>query len=404
MTLSIGRGYRQQNSILRPANNGIALVAKNRIQQAVGMQNARTIEALKTDGVPLQIWIKQFSGQLCSCSMHNHNNPHLPPLTEEGSNSYTPFSEIAENTEFNMEPVYDDFEQNWDEAKDILQEDLTEDLIERYAENQNNSLIYGGDKTPCGICYGTGYKEGYQLYNGKRIILDYFDNPEYFGFLIERTFPYSYTASYSSNNFIIWKFQAPTFFKDFYGIRVRNNVEYCKNYTLLISFDGINWQKYEDNLIKNRNGVKTSIYLKVVPYDLERNDKFSITHIELFYYLGEKIYGDFPPIAKTENWELFEALRTCSLELAGDAAYIDRECCIHEPKNGLLWKVVSVTPHMTSDRQIFKQELELRMIQPSENLYCLSLLNEPYMVLNYRGLEQKQDMLTYSGENNPEYK
>ena len=102
MGLSIGRGYRQQNSILRPANNGIAMVAKNRIQQAVAMQNARTVEALKVDGVDLQIWLKQFSGQLCTCSMHNHNNPYLPPISEEGVNDYTPFSEMLGDEEFHM--------------------------------------------------------------------------------------------------------------------------------------------------------------------------------------------------------------------------------------------------------------------------------------------------------------
>ena len=59
---------------------------------------------------------------------------------------------------------------------------------------------------------------------------------------------------------------------------------------------------------------------------------------------------------------------------------------------------------MTSDRQIFKNELELRMIQNSENLYLLNLINKPYLILNHRGLEQKQDMLTYNGNNSEEYK
>ena len=406
MGLSIGRGYRQQNSILRPANNGIAMVAKNRIQQAVAMQNARTVEALKVDGVDLQIWLKQFSGQLCTCSMHNHNNPYLPPISEEGVNDYTPFSEMLGDEEFQVEETYNEPVQSWNEMQDIKTDDITEDLIEKYAASQNNSLIFGGDKTPCGICYGTGYKEGYQLYNGKRIILDYFNEPDTFGFTLKRTYPYSYEADYRSDNYIIWKTKVPTYFKKYYGIRVRNNVEYCKDYTLYISFDGSNWTIYEDSLITGRNGKDTTIYLKIVPYDLydRQSNKFSVTHIEMFYQLGDFVKGDFPPINREENWELFEALNTTELELAGDASYIDRECIIGEPKSGNIWKVISVTPHMTSDRQIFKYDLNLRMLQQSENAYLLNLINRPYIILNYRGLEQKQDMLTYSGEYDKEYK
>ena len=58
MSISIGRGKYQQNSILYPAEKGLNMVAKNRIQQAVGMQNERHIEALKVDGVDLQVWTK----------------------------------------------------------------------------------------------------------------------------------------------------------------------------------------------------------------------------------------------------------------------------------------------------------------------------------------------------------
>ena len=56
---------------------------------------------------------------------------------------------------------------------------------------------------------------------------------------------------------------------------------------------------------------------------------------------------------------------------------------------------------MTEARQIFKNEIELRQIQPSENLYLLNLLENPYIILNTRGLEQRQGKQTYFGEYNP---
>lgn len=400
MTLNIGRGKYQQNSILYPSNVGLSMVAKNRIQQAVGMQNARTIEALKVDGVDLQIWTKTFSGQLCSCGLDNHSSE-----LNNISNDYSePFSdmEIVEN--WQEDKYFNESQQNYNNLKDFQTVEITSDDIERYAENQNNSLLFGGDKTPCGICYGTGYKEGYKLFNGKRYVLDYFDNPECFGFSMERTYPISFASDYNSNNYIIWKFQAPTFFKEFLGLRIRNNTDLCKNYTIYVSFNGNDYIEYSDDIVRQKNGQQTTVFLKIVPYNISTPEKFSITHIEVFYQLGDFIKGDFAPLAKTENFEVFEALQTTSLELAGDIAYLDRESVIGEPKSGNLWKVVSLTPHMTSDRQIFKNELELRMIQNSENLYCLNLINKPYLILNYRGLEQKQDLLTYNGDYNKEYK
>lgn len=407
MSINIGRGKYQQNSILYPAEKGMNMIAKNRIQQAVGMQNSRHIEALKVDGVDLQIWTKHYSGQLCSCGLNK-----VEDTSDSGMNyiqeSTDPFTDMTieedwENWENNKEK--NEWNRDYSNYKDYkTQEQVTEELIERYAENSDNSLLYGGDKTPCGICFGTGYKEGYQLFNGKRYVLDYYDNPQTFGFIVDRTYPISFKAKYDGNNYIIWKFKAPTYFKKYLGIRVRNNIEICKNYTLEISFDGINYIKYEDSLVIDRNRQQTDIYLKVIPYSLDTSEDFSITHIEVFYQLGDFIKGDFAPIAQTENFELFEALQTTSLELAGDVAYLDRECVIGEPKSGNLWKITSLTPHMTSDRQIFKNELELRMIQNSENLYLLNLINKPYLILNHRGLEQKQDMLTYNGNNSEEYK
>ena len=403
MSINIGRGKFQQNSILYPNNVGLAMVAKNRIQQAVGMQNARHIEALKVDGVDLQIWLKNYSGQLCSCGIKHLDNDNS--ISGDISSGSKPFEDMTIEENWDNPCQYDEAQQNYSNYKDYkTEEDIDEDLITRYAENYDNSLIFGGDKTPCGICYGTGYKEGYQLYNGKRYVLDYYDNPEIFGFLLERTYPASYVSKYDSNNYIIWKFKAPTFFKEYLGIRVRNNIEMCSNYSIQISFDGINYIPYNDNLIKERNHQETTIYLKIIPYTLNSTEDFRITHIEVFYQLGDYIKGDFPAIAQTENFEIFEALQVTSIELAGDVAYLDRECVIGEPKSGNIWKITSLTPHMTSDRQIFKNELELRMIQNSENIFLLNLVNKPYIALNYRGLEQKQDMLTYNGDYNKEYK
>ena len=400
--ISIGRGFRQQRSILPPENYGMAVFAKDRVENLVAAQNANHMEALKVQGSDLKIWIRNFSGQKCSCGCIQNQSITNPDKAQ----FMDPFNDIKvtkRNSDISdgNEPAQSIEDVNSDFIED--DEDFLNSLKQEYSIGDETDLIYGGDKTPCGICLGTGYKNGYQMYNGDRIILDYWNQPISKGFMLEKTYPYSYVANFDSSNYIIWNFQAPTFFKDFLGIRVRDNIKYCKDYELQISFDGHYFTKYSDDLIKARRGKETQIFLKVIPYEnpLANATKFSITHIEVYYQLGDYIKGDFAPIEDTENFEYFEALQTTNLELAGDIAGLTRESVILDPKNNNLWKVVSVTPHMTEARQIFKNELSLRRLQPSENLYLLNLLENPYIILNTRGLEQRQGKQTYFGEYNP---
>lgn len=400
--ISISRGFRQQHSILRPENAGMAMIAKNRIEQVVAQQNANHIESLKVQGSDLKIWLRTYSGQKCSCGCGDKQsvtNPDKPQFLED------PFMEVTvENKKRSEQDENEPFQKFGDPNLDFSEDEILQN-IENYAIQDENDLVYGGDKTPCGICLGTGYKNGYQMFNGDRIVLDYWNDPITNGFLLQRTYPYSYQADFSDSNYIIWTFNAPTYFKEFCGIRVRNNIKYCKDYSLYISFDGLTFYPYEDRLLSSRNGVQTKVFLKVVPYNnpIAKANKFEITHIEVYYQLGEYIKGDFAPIEKSENFEFFEALQTTELELAGNISGIDREAIFLDPKNHKLWKVVSITPHLTEAKQIFKNELSLRMVQPSENAYLLFLLDNPYVILNYRGLEQKQNMRTYFGEYTPSH-
>jgi len=394
--ITVGRGYRQQHSILKPANNGIAVVANNRLMQAVGQQNANHIEALKVDGVPCPVFIKNFSGKKCSCCKD------LNKLTSTGANESSFMSDFTvDERDDDTDETFLEFPQSKTSNTDDVIEDeppLTEDLLEEYALKDDNSLIFGGDKTPCGICFGAGYKDSYSLFNGQRIVLDYYDNPELFGFKIENTAPLSFSASYSSDNYIKWKVKLPTYFMKFLGLRVRNNLSSCSNYDVFISFDDINFVKYEDSVFQSRQGQDSIATIKVIPRSMNNSLFFTLTHIELFYQFAEFPYADFKPIQQSENWEYFEALKTTEIEFAGDIRNVNRESVILDTKNALLWKVVSVTPHYTVNRQLFKQEIDLRMIQPSEALYCLYLIQRPFVEVVYRGLEQKQGMKTYLGE------
>lgn len=400
MKISISRGFRQQHSILRPQNTGMSVFAKNRVEQVVGIQNEKHIEALKVQGTDLSIWLRGYSGQKCSCGCDSS-----PSITNQDKMEFSDPLSITMVTDRSQYQDQNEPPQSYQNPLDDFETD--EEILDslKYSIGDENDLVFGGDKTPCGICLGTGYKDGYQMYNGSRIVLDYWDNPTSNGFLIRDTHPYSYQADFDDANYITWKVELPTFFKQFIGLRVRNNIETCRGYSVKISFDGITYVDYSDRQIIDRNGTPTVAFIKIIPNlkQLAKSEKFEITHIELYFQLGDFIKGDFAPISNTENFEFFEALQTTSLELAGDVAGIDREAVILDRKNHRLWKVVSVTPHLTEARQIFKSELDLRMIQPSENLYLLNLLTNPYTILNYRGLEQKQNLQTYFGEYTPSH-
>lgn len=410
MTINVGRGVRQQSSILRPMNSGMAHVARQRLTQYVGMANAQNKEAIKVDGVDAQIWIRGTAGRACSCRHPVINTTNsLKDYTPEQADSDNPFNfklhsplDMDTKIEYKVDKneIETDINLNDNQDKSWLNEfDLAPDQPLDLIEEDNNifnvgntSLLFGGDKSPCAICYGTGWTSGYRLINGDRIIADSSLPNIVFGAYVDKdTHPYSFVLSKDINAFVEFELDIPLYFKQIINFSISNNC--IPIYAVIVaSKNGKDFEPLTLDWLQSCMGKTNHIWIRVLG-DFTREIRF--THVEINYQLADFPKLDLPPFARQENYQYFEALQTMSFEVNGEVPYLDRECVIGEVKNGFLWKVVSSTQHMDSLRQLFKTEIEARLIQRSEALFMLNMIYRPLAVLNYRGLERIQGLTDY---------
>ena len=152
-------------------------------------------------------------------------------------------------------------------------------------------------------------------------------------------------------------------------------------------------EEYKPLLLDTIKSLECSkIDVKVVG---EFNKSLQFTHLNFVFTISDYPKIDTPPFERSEDFQYFEALMTTHFEVPGTIPYVDRETVIGIAKEGFLWKVSSVSQVMTHERQIFKCDVNARLIQRSENLYLLNGLFRPKTVYNFRGLERIQGLSNY---------
>ena len=406
MAINIGRGVRQQSSVLKPANYGMSHIAKERLVQYVGMAVQKHIEAVEVDGTPAEIWIKQTGGRVCTCQ-----HPQITTSNSIGSDIPQHIQQVQEENPFTFKikspediidagEYYDENKEppttiqndggNWTKQFDTDGSNLI-DQPSNLLDEGLSSLLFGGDKSTCGVCFGTGWTDGYRLINGQRVVIDAtLPNNVCMATIDTDTLPYSFKLPGDSNSYIEWlKVEVPRYFKDVeFGLF--NNTIPVQGVVLIRPS---NAQEYKPLSLSNLQNIHSAFMdIKIVG---QFNQPLRFTHLNLVYTTSDFPKIDTPPFEKSENYQFFEALMTTNFEVPGSIPYVDRESVIGIAKEGFLWKVSSVNQVMTHERQIFKSTINARLIQRSECLYLLNGLFRPKTVYNFRGLERIQGLSNY---------
>lgn len=407
--INVGRGHRQQNAVLKQRNYGMGHIVQERLKATVSQAVQQHREAISVDGTEAEIWIRQSAGRKCTCQ-------HSPAIISNSIDNQ-PFENETFDDDFGDDLVlegYDDTynpnetsedrnneptkvlrgpvnNQNWmsefnvgSNMEDMIQDS---DTIQSIFNNDVSSLLFGGDKSPCPICYGTGFTEGYRLVNGKRVVCDATLPHEGLFTLSKETKPYSFDVA--QGGYVEWYVEVPLYFEECMKISIYNGMVPI-NALIEFSIDHSNWLPLTYNNIKDLRSKVNKIWIKVIGIE-----PIKFTHLEIVYRVAPFPKVDMPNFAREQNFQFFEALMTTNCEISGNVPYIDRECVIGEANNGFLWKVVSATPNTTGSRQLFKTDCELRLIQRSEALFLLSCLYRPYLIYNQRGLERMQGLENY---------
>lgn len=449
MSISIGKSKNNHRSLVQyPSNKGIANIAQNKMQQVVGQANRRHLEALSVDPLNLFVWIKQRSGRFCSCQGSKGTGLSVFDKRENESKANIPDSKLitSDTNEINLswnkpklvEPVvsssaplstaeeyllkkYYNIDNPSEVSDEVLQlnknslngdqglptdqdilnalDDVVSPSEQALMKQLNGVSIAGGDKTKCGICFGTGYTDGYQLHNGKRYVLDALNAVDNNGFILNKNnYPYTLESNLNSNNYIIWNLEIPTYFESFLNFYIRNNFKDTSGvFELFLRVKGDStWTSQEDIglFVNNRNGQSSKLEVMLKPKEvinntIDVNRLFKLTHIELYFQLSKLPLGSMPNLNKSTQWEIFDVLLNQNMEVEASVIGLDRECVICEDKFGYAWKVVDCEKLSTSFGQVFNWNLQVRLIQNYEILHLLNLVRGK-VDINYQKLERKQ--------------
>lgn len=404
MTFRIG-GKFDRTTAIGPANTGLNLIAQTRLDNTIARANAKQQNSLSVDAILFYVWRRNWGGLPCTCVGHKRSSNSvdtLPSFSDDVNANRRQFQpaentmyspESGELTSFQIETNnFDsvaldiqedpekalDFAESLDDAEndlgaDALLEHLSqpvdEEKLARLVAGISSGAVYGGDKTKCGICYATGYREGYTLYNGQRFILDFsgvqpfqLNNAD----INYESRPYLATLS-SGNSSIVWTVDLPPYFNQWVDFRVSNNLKDARGVIFEIYLNGT-WTEITLAILESLKGtdnVNTQVRVRRNP-DLPLDADVVLTHAELTCMYGVPLIGQMPQLPITLTYETLQPIISTTIEMSPKVGNLSRESIIQDSKTDLLWKVNEVTGNQTSINQVYGYNLSVRRLMQGE--------------------------------------
>ncbi len=429
MAFKFGPNSRTRLPQAAPANYGRAtdhFSVQQELDWTAARANAQQMEAIAVDGVDLHYWKRSREGRFCTCQnkagfraeadpsdlsdppavrvrqatsiLDGSKNPRL--RVTNGPFGGTVIGELLEDETGNAfdqetgekeQDIFEYITQPGDEAEDGLLVDQDD-----YLNNPDAGVVFGGEKSPCGICFKTGHVGGYQLLQGSRIVLD--STGEYpmdlDGYDINSDArPFEFTSANDPTNSVTWTVEIPKYFLKVCAALVRNNLTISRNAVLEFKpVTGGTWAALRLNSLDQYKGVGGKFLIRVRPASRVKDGTAVFTHVELVFQTAPWIKGQIAPLEKTTNFAIFQGMQTRigTLVLPPTLPNVTFDDVLLDQKYGILWKINQVTDFMTASRQIMGWQVQAREIHPDEMTYLLKVTYVPYVELNYAGLERIQ--------------
>jgi hypothetical protein len=242
----------------------------------------------------------------------------------------------------------------------------------------STGTIYGGDKTPCGICFSSGRVNGYSLIGGMRVILDNsFTNPVQLlnGAMVD-TDCHPNKFLLNSTGSVQWTADLTPYPFAWLNFAVNNNLSPAYN-TLFQAYWNGSWQEITLGFLLSLAGQNTSQMLfRVIANpaaNLKVGDLVEFTHAEITYSVRPPLLGQAPQLPYLFSYDQLEPLINTNFELLADIPDIPRQTIMQDSRTNLLWSVGSVTPKITAAGQVFGFDVDVRKIASSEAFYRLLL-------------------------------
>jgi hypothetical protein len=89
-----------------------------------------------------------------------------------------------------------------------------------------------------------------------------------------------------------------------------------------------------------------------------------------------------------------EPVINAEFEILAAIDSLPRESVFIDSKYKFIWKIQDSTQKLTSTGQVYGYTVNARTIHSSEMLYSLKLFTEPFVAINYRGVERSEGGVT----------
>lgn len=438
MKIGVGRSTAKGGSgVTYPTNTGMSHIAKDRIEHLVSSVNRKHQEALATDGVSGWLFTKVRAGLPCTCqtrelvetpislsedsatvtqvssSMGSVNAPHIRSFRISDYHETAGNSSIKITREgTDLKSIHERRMAKPDNFRDedmvpVEQDNAIDDILamadgftdpdDDARQKQIMPRLYGGEKTRCGICFGSGFVGGYQLHGGQRIVLDAsqtyetsLENCE----VDATTSPSSFVIERTGNKWVEWQLAVPTYFEKVLAINVYDNVEPAVGRIIEAHTGNGVWTELSTSFLESLRGIATILHVRVRPVTSAPTftNQLRFTHVELLYQLTATLKVDLPSLPKSVDFEQFDVLQTLSgVEFPASIPNLDREAVFVEDKYRQAWAVTEIEQKQTSGYQIFNNVVSLRLIQQYETKYLFNTVRGKVVELTYAGtLERKQ--------------
>lgn len=424
MALSIGGRSYTNNSAPYASNTGEGHIAQARLDNTISRANSRYKESLSVDGVHLTIWVRGRQGFPCSCTFKRLSADNTIDTVAEGfpeelpstiENNFKVVRVRGEDTRITGQPapwdklpsppasIFDGDTQA--EPEDALLANLMNQITdeEMALYTGNSSGITGGDKHACGICFATGFTQGYSLLNGQRLVFDYSGEIPIHNLKADvdnDSHPYKFRLT--SVGSVTWLVTLPTYTFTWLNVHIKNNLDMARGLEAQYSTDNITFYPLTVMALVNTDDTVRTWYIRVAKDSniINFEDIPEFTHLEISYSAANPYVGQLPQISQAMNWQANEAIIDTTIEMGSDIADIPRESVVFDNKYKRLWKIVNIAGRSSALGQVYGYELSVRSIHKSEMLASLAIQPITYEAINYRGIEQIQGAVGINTETN----
>lgn len=412
-----------------PQNAGVAPVVQAQIDTLTAAASRRYKEAISgIDAVPLYIFQRLTTGTPCNCGAgegqpEEPDNPHTLGIVEDDIDSVSSFKERLNVKTYDVSG-YDRHVANVQSSRvfnedDILGEDTvtsTSGSTDPYAPNSSSNGPYSGQThgygdlhlhagsydheipdaventygdvellegwedgwnpdsiladsayvlgallSICPVCMGTGLIGGYSLVGATRLV---FSSGNYTGgensgaeAPQESSLP---VFTLQPGDTVEWEYKNfPNYFKP--GWYIARNMRSRVNVAISYSNDGRATWKPISQLGNDSAANLSSVVFKV---ENDTSNIIEFSHFEIVV-IHTDVLGQVTNFNQTAGLE--EAIKGegITITIPPEVGQINRNSLIAEAKYKLIWRVLTVTPIMTADRQLINCETPTELLKPA---------------------------------------